>query len=76
MGLLFRTSRTIVELRPKPGRLELGVVLDHRVEHPRVRRNVRASASSTAVMVDLAIIDDLDPFVTGLLDEAYGTSPG
>ena len=76
VGLLFRTSRTIIELRPKPGRLELGVILDHEIEDPRVRRNVSASAGSTSVVVDLAEVSDLDDFVVGLLREAYATNPG
>lgn len=74
VGLLFKTTRTIIELRPKHRRLQLSVVLARRAEGPRVRRVV-AVGRTFAVFTDLRSPDDVDDWVHELIFEGYDTTP-
>lgn len=75
VGLLFKRSRTFVELRPQRRVVALYVLLSRVVEHPRIARRMRASAGRTAHVVRLAGPDDVDEDVRGWLTESYLDSP-
>ncbi len=75
VGLFFKTTRTIVQLRPKHKRLELMVIVGRNVEGARVRRTL-VDGRRHAVFTDLHSPDDVDDWVHELLFEAYGMHPG
>ena len=75
VGLFFKTTRSIVQLRPKHKRLELMVVLVRPVESVRVRRTV-PFGGSYAVYTDLRTADDVDAWIHELIFEAYDLNPG
>jgi hypothetical protein len=79
VGILFRRSRTFVELRPKPGRIQLTIVLPYEIDHPRIRRVARPSRRQpTAPMVhyiDLHEAGDVDEEVIGWLEESLLETP-
>ncbi len=71
VGIFFKRVRTFAELRPKRGRVELSVVLRPPLEHPRVRRSVRATGSTRAYYIDLRTAADVDDMVKGWLTQSY-----
>jgi hypothetical protein len=79
VGILFRRSRTFVELRPKPGRIQLTIVLPYEVEHPRIRRVTRPSrrqpTAPTVHYIDLHEADDVDEDVVAWLEESLLETP-
>lgn len=75
VGLFFKTSRSIVQLRPKKNRLELMVIVARPVDGSRVRRRV-AVGPNHAIFTDLRAPDDVDDWVHELIFEAYDLRPG
>jgi len=74
VGLFFKTTRTIIQLRPKPKRLELMLVVARRVETARVRRTI-AFGGMFAIFTDLLVVDDVDDWIHELIFEAYDLHP-
>ena len=74
-GLVFKTSRSIVQLRPKKNRLELMVIVARAVHGDRVRRQI-AAGRNQAIFTDLRTADDIDDWVHELVFEAYDLNPG
>ncbi|HLZ69592.1 MAG TPA: DUF5655 domain-containing protein [Dehalococcoidia bacterium] len=71
VGILIKASRTFAELRPRRDRLALSLLLGRMLDHPRVRRHVRAGARGVAHFIDLHDTEDVDDEVRGWLTEAY-----
>lgn len=76
VGVLVKRGRTFVELRPKRERLELSVLLEREVDHPRIRRRVSAGARRTAHLIDLRSAADVDEHVRRWLTESYVAADG
>lgn len=74
VGLFFKTTRTIVQLRPKHKRLELMVIVGRPVVGARVRRSV-VDGLRHAVFTDLLDPDDVDDWIHELVFEAYDLNP-
>jgi hypothetical protein len=79
IGLICKRGRTFAELRPKgragAPRLELCLVLDHPLSHPRLRRT-QAYGERSVVYLDLRGPDDLeDEELQDWLAEAYDSCP-
>ena len=74
VGLLVKGRRTFVEMRPRPARVELSVILPHAVTHPRVRRAMGVGASgNVALFIDLRVVSDVDDDVRAWLTESFAT---
>jgi hypothetical protein len=74
VGLFFKTTRKIAQLRPKHERLELMVIVGRPVESARVRRSI-LDGPRHAVFTDLHDPADVDDWVRELLFEAYDLNP-
>ena len=70
VGVLVKRSRTFVELRPMTRWEALWFVLPRAVEHPRITRRLRATASSTSHSVRVRTSDEIDGTVRDWLTEA------
>jgi hypothetical protein len=71
IGILVKRARTFVELRPMSRWEAIWFTLPRRVEHPRIARTLRATASLTAHAVNARTPDDVDDVVVDWLTEAY-----
>ncbi len=72
VGLLVKGRRTFVEMRPRPARVELSVILPHAVTHPRVRRSMGVGAAgNVALFIDLRAPSDVDDDVRAWLTESF-----
>lgn len=78
VGILLKSRRTFAELRPKRGRIACSIVLSRALDHPRVVRTVRMSATSRrrAYFVDLRSVDDVDDELLAWLQESYDDCSG
>ena len=74
VGIFFKTSRSIIQIRPKPKRLELSLVLARPVVSDRVRRSV-TNGSRIYVFTDLRTPADVDDWIHELIFEAYDLHP-
>ena len=71
IGILFKTRRTIAELRPMAKWVSLSFGLARRAEHPRITRTTRGSGTGTWHGVRVFGPEDIDDVVRGWLTEAY-----
>lgn len=74
IGILFKTLRTIAELRPMTKWVSLSFGLDRRAEHPCITRTTRGSGSGTWHGVRIFAPQDIDDTVRAWLTEAYESS--
>jgi len=74
VGILIKRSRTFAEMRPMRGGLALSVLLSRIVEHPRITRVIRTSATRAAHRIPLRTAADVDATVRAWLTESYLTS--
>jgi hypothetical protein len=71
VGVFLKSDRKLAEVRPRKRAVDLMLVLPRAIEHPKVSRNLRMTAESTAVFVPLTTPSDVDGQVRGWLTEAY-----
>ena len=76
IGILFKTRRTIAELRPMAKWVSLGFGLERREVHPRITRTTGGAGPQTWHGVRLFVPDDVDDVVRSWLAEAYVGSLG
>ena len=71
VGIFLKRSRGFAELRPKVNWVELSFGLSHAIDHPKIARVIRTSATRTYHFVKLREPDDVDDDVRDWLSEAY-----
>jgi hypothetical protein len=71
VGILVKARRTFVELRPMTRWEAVWFMLPRRVEHPRIARVLRGTASLTAHVVNVRTPEEIDEQVRDWLSEAY-----
>lgn len=75
VGILMKRRGTFAELRQKSKAVELSFKLNRVVDHPRIRRTVKASVHRSAHFVWLASPDEFDEQVQEWIAEAWLDSP-
>jgi hypothetical protein len=75
VGILVKRKGTFCELRPKRAAVELSFKLTESVDHPRIRRRVKASVHRQAHFVWLTSADEVDDEIRAWLAEAWLASP-
>jgi hypothetical protein len=70
VGILFKTTRTIVELRPRRRGMGLSIVLDEEIPSDRVTRRGRGS-NCVASTIPIISADEVDTEVVGWLQQAF-----
>ncbi|HEX4979022.1 MAG TPA: DUF5655 domain-containing protein [Acidimicrobiales bacterium] len=73
VGIFFKTTRTIIELRPKTSWVALSFSLPRRVQSPRISRKVVEWSGRFHHVVNLRSPDEVDEEVKGWLSECYAT---
>lgn len=76
VGILIKRVRTFAELRPRPDRVVLSVLLSRSIDHPRIAKRVRTSGRRIGHFVELRTVEDVDADVRSWLTESYLDSPG
>lgn len=71
VGIFLKRSRGFAELRPKVNWVELSFGLSHTIDHPKIARVIRTSATRSYHFVKLREPDDVDDDVRNWLSEAY-----
>jgi Domain of unknown function (DUF5655) len=71
VGVFLKNERKFAEVRPKARSLNLALVLDHTVGHPRFVRTVPGIAGRTWHFLKLTTVDDVDDEVREWLTAAY-----
>lgn len=75
VGILIKRVRTFAELRPRPDRVMLSVLLSRTVQHPRIAKRLRTSGRRVGHFVELRSPGDVDDDVRRWLTESYLDSP-
>jgi len=75
VGIFFKRRHMFAELRPRRDRVVLSLMLSRRINHPRIRRTLRAASERTVHYVDLRTPADVDQTIRDWLTEAYLASP-
>lgn len=70
VGILFKTTRTIVELRPRRRGMGLSIVLDAEIPSERVTRRSRGSGC-VASTIPVVSPEEVDDDVVGWLERAF-----
>lgn len=71
VGILFKSKRTFVELRPRTRWVTLNFGLNRRIRHPRITRTTRTNSQRTYHGVNLRTPADVDDQVREWLTESY-----
>lgn len=74
VGILFKRRRTFAELRPRTRWVDLGLMLPHRVKHPRVTRYATTqSGLLTQHGIRLVTPEDVDDQVREWLTQSWAS---
>ncbi len=71
VGIFFKTTRNIAELRPKTRWLDLSFGLNRRLVHDRITRTMPTNGPRTYHALRVTRPEDIDDEVRGWLSEAY-----
>ncbi len=71
VGVFFKATRNVVELRPMKNWINVGFGLNRFMEHPRISRTTRTKGPSTYYGVRAMSAADIDDQVRSWLTEAY-----
>jgi hypothetical protein len=71
VGIFLKCPRKFAELRPKQKWVALSFVLSHEIDHSKIARKMRGSATRIFHVVNLRSPDDVDEDVRGWLTESY-----
>ncbi|MGH9134256.1 MAG: DUF5655 domain-containing protein [Ilumatobacteraceae bacterium] len=71
VGILFKRSRTFVELRPRKRGMACSMILPQPIESARVTRRVPVGSRGVANFVPVLSADDVDDELCGWLAMAY-----
>ena len=71
VGILFKRSRTFVELRPRKRGMACSMILPHSLQSSRVKRRIRLGSRGVANFVTLGSANDVDEEMCEWLAMAY-----
>ena len=71
VGILFKRSRTFVELRPRRRGMACSMILPHALDSTRVTRRIRLGSSGVANFITLVSADEVDEQLREWLALAY-----
>lgn len=71
VGVLFKTTRTIVELRPRRRGMAVSILLPEEVGSSRVTKRAKVGQRGVAVSILLTSPDDVDDELIGWLQDAF-----
>lgn len=71
VGVLFKTTRTIVELRPRRRGMAVSILLPEEINSPRVTRRANVGRRGGAVSITLQSPDDVDDELIEWLQDAF-----
>lgn len=71
VGVLFKTTRTIVELRPRRRGMAVSILLPEEVDSSRVTRRANVGRRGVAVSIPLTSPEDVDDQLIEWLQDAF-----
>ena len=71
VGIFFKTTRNIAELRPKSRWMDLSFGLNRRLQHQRISRTIPTNGPRTHHALRITSPEDIDDDVRSWLTEAY-----